>query len=71
MVWPESQAAVIKSLAFNSPQIEGRKVTHVSLLGHGGKITFTQDANGLAVTLPAKPPCESAVTLKIQGVLTA
>jgi alpha-L-fucosidase len=75
MAWPESRSAVIKSLATNSPQMDGRKVTHVSLLGHWGGlfggIKWTQDENGLNVKLPATPPSASAVTLKIKGVLPA
>jgi alpha-L-fucosidase len=68
MAWPESRSAVVKSLALNSPQIDGRKIAKVSLLGHGGKIEWTQDAQGLNVKLPPAPPSASAVTLKIQGV---
>ena len=68
MAWPETKAAVVKSLANNSPQIEGRKVADVSLLGYGGKIAWTQDEQGLNVKLPDQPPCASAVTLKIKGV---
>jgi hypothetical protein len=70
MVWPESRNAVIKSLATNSPIIDGRKVAHVSLIGHWGRLAFTQDENGLNVKLPATPPSASAVTLKIKGVLS-
>jgi alpha-L-fucosidase len=69
MAWPESRSAVVKSLAKNSPQIDGRRVAKVSLLGHGGKIEWTQDENGLNVKLPAEPPSASAVTLKIHGVI--
>ena len=71
MVWPESHSAVIKSLAAHSPLIDGRKVEHVSLLGHWGRLVWTQDENGLNVKLPATPPCASAITLKIKGVLNA
>jgi alpha-L-fucosidase len=71
MDWPESRNALIKSLATSSPQLDGRKVAHVSLLGHGGKIEWTQDENGLNVKLPAEPPSASAVTLKIKGVVSA
>jgi alpha-L-fucosidase len=71
MVWPETKSTVVKSLATNSPQIEGRKVADVSLLGHGGKIEWTQDDKGLNVKLPDQPPCASAVTLRIKGVLPA
>jgi alpha-L-fucosidase len=75
MAWPESRSAVIKSLATASPQIDGRKVTHVSLLGHRGGLfgglKWTQDENGLNVKLPDSPPSASAVTLKIKGILPA
>ena len=55
----------------NSPQIGGRKVADVSLLGHGGKIEWSQDGEGLNVKLPGQPPCASAVTLKIKGIVSA
>jgi len=71
MVWPESRKVVIKSLATTSPLIDGRKVAHVSLLGHWLGLKYTQDENGLAVELPDHPPSASAVTLKIKGVLPA
>ena len=69
MVWPETRSTVIKSLATNSPHIDGRKVADVSLLGYGGKLEWTQDEQGLNVKLPDEPPSASAVTLKIKGVL--
>jgi alpha-L-fucosidase len=69
MTWPDSRRAVIKSLATNSPQLAGRKVAHVTLLGHGGKINWTQDDQGLNVSLPPTPPGAPAVTLRIKGVL--
>ena len=69
MVWPESRNAVIKSLATNSPLIDVRKVAHVSLLGHWGKLKWTQDEQGVNVKLPDTPPSASAVTLKIKGVV--
>ena len=70
MDWPPTRSAVIKSLATNSPQMGGRQVAGVSLLGYGGKIDWTQDAQGLNVKLPDQPPSASAVTLKIKGVLS-
>ncbi len=71
MVWPETRSTAVKSLASNSPLIGGRKVADVSLLGHGGKMEWTQDEQGLNVKLPDQPPCAHAVTLKIKGVLSA
>jgi len=69
MAWPESRTVVIKNLAQGSPQIKGRGVADVSLLGHDGKIEWTQDAQGLNVKLPDRPPSVSATTLRIKGVL--
>ncbi len=68
--WPDSRVAQIKSLATGSPQTGGAKVTGVSLLGYDGKVTWTQDAQGLSVNLPEKAPSQYAVTLKILGVPT-
>jgi len=69
--WPESRVARIKSLAAGSPQLAGAKVTAVSLLGYDGKLNWTQDEQGLSVTLPGLAPSQYAVTLKIQGALPA
>ena len=69
--WPPSRIARIKTLALGSPQLSGAKVTAVSLLGYDGKVSWTQDAQGLSVNLPEKAPSEYAVALKIQGVPTA
>ena len=30
--------SVIKALATNSPQLQGQKIGHVTLLGHNGKL---------------------------------
>jgi alpha-L-fucosidase len=69
MAWPDSRTSVIKSLAKGSPQLEGRKIQQISLLGHSGKITWTQNEQGLNVQLPAAPPCKYAVALKVEGVI--
>ena len=57
--------AKIKSLAANSPLLAGAKVTNISLLGYGGKLTWTQNEQGLSVNLPERAPSQHAVTLKI------
>ena len=69
--WPESRVARIKSLASGSLQVVGAKVANISLLGYDGKLTWTQDEQALTVNLPAKPPSQHAVTLKIRGLPTA
>jgi alpha-L-fucosidase len=60
---PEKQA-VIKPLALSSAQQPG-KIHHVELLGHKGKVKWTQDEAALKVDLPNEKPCEFALALKI------
>ena len=77
MEWPApsktpgtaGKTIAIKALATTSAQTAGRKVTAVSLLGHKGKLKWTQDETGLHVELPATAPSEHAVALKISGVI--
>lgn len=66
--WPSDGRTVVKSLATGSPQLAGKKVADVSLLGHDGKLQWTQDEQGLTVQLPEKAPSEHAVTLAVKGV---
>ncbi|HTB12714.1 MAG TPA: alpha-L-fucosidase [Bryobacteraceae bacterium] len=56
MGWPTGERA-IKSI--------DRKVHNVELLGHKGKLKWSQDDAGLRVQMPGEKPCEYAVTLKI------
>ena len=44
------------------------KVTHVSLLGAPGELTFAQTEKGLTVNLPAAAPSKYAYVLKIAGL---
>jgi alpha-L-fucosidase len=64
LAWPTDGVLVVKSLAQNAPLAPGA-VSQVQLLGHRGRLDWTQSADGLLVRLPAKPPCDYAVTLKI------
>jgi alpha-L-fucosidase len=66
--WPGEKATVIKSLATTSPHLAGQKISSVSLLGFDGKLDWSQDEEGLKVKMPAQPPSENVVTLKITGV---
>lgn len=63
MTWP-SEPIVITSLAAG---MEG-KIKRVEMLGSKGALKFTQDADGLKVTLPSQKPCEYAYALKITGL---
>jgi len=63
MGWPAKQA-VVASLAAKG-KLEVGKIRNVELLGHKGKLKWTQDESGLRVELPEEKPSDHAVTLKV------
>ena len=65
MGWPEKEAS-IPTLALGGKLGVGR-IHNVELLGHKGKVTYTQDDGALTVQMPAEKPSEYAITLKIVG----
>jgi alpha-L-fucosidase len=56
MGWPTGESVVKSDLG---------KVHNVELLGHKGKVKWSQDQAGLRVTMPSEKPSDFAVTLKI------
>jgi alpha-L-fucosidase len=65
MAWP-GEKALVTSLA-GGRNLKG-KIARVELLGHKGALAFTEDAQGLSVTMPAAPPCDYAFALKVTGL---
>ncbi len=65
MTWP-TDGVVITSLA--AGKAPAGKIEKVELLGHAGKLEFTQSADGLKVNFPADKPCDYAYVLKITGL---
>ena len=65
MAWPENNTAVIKSFASKSPHLASRRVSAVALLGAPQPLSWSQDDEGMRVTLPTSAPCEHAFVLKI------
>jgi alpha-L-fucosidase len=63
MGWPE-RLAFIRPLATTSA-LHPPHIRHVELLGYDGKVNWTQDEQGLTVTMPEQKPCDYAITLKI------
>jgi len=63
--WPGDTAVIASLAAGKAP--EG-KIQSVTLLGHDGKLEFTQDEQGLKVKLPAERPCDYAYALRITGL---
>jgi alpha-L-fucosidase len=63
MGWPGKEAS-IPALALGGPN-SVPKFRNVELLGHKGKLKWTQDAAALKVELPAEKPSDYAVTFKI------
>jgi alpha-L-fucosidase len=68
MDWPADGQAVITALATGSKDLPQGKIEKVELLGHPGELSFTQDAEGLKVTMPADKPCNYVFALKITGL---
>jgi len=65
MGWPDREA-VVPLLALGG-KLDVGKIRNVELLGHKGKVKFTQDEHALRVELPAHKPSDYAVTLKVAG----
>jgi alpha-L-fucosidase len=63
LAWPENGKVIVKSL----DDSVGR-VANVELLGHDGKLTWEQSAEGLSIELPSERPTEFALALKITGL---
>jgi alpha-L-fucosidase len=63
MGWPEKEATV-QALGTASLQSPG-KIGNVELLGHPGRLNWTQEATGLRVQLPGENPSDYAITLKV------
>ena len=56
MGWPK-EPVVVKSIS--------EKVHNVELLGHSGKLKWSQDQSGLKIEMPSEQPSDYAVTLKL------
>ncbi|MGA2866507.1 MAG: alpha-L-fucosidase [Verrucomicrobiota bacterium] len=64
--WPEDGRLVIKTLAKPAAG-GGNRISRIELLGHKGRLHFTQTAEALVVTLPAEKVSDIACGLKITG----
>ena len=63
--WPDSGVVRIRALSKDTTLLGDIK--RIDLLGHQGKLVWTQDAQALSVTLPEQLPCEHAFVLKIKA----
>jgi len=63
MGWPEKEAS-IPALAVGGKNNVPR-IRNVELLGHSGKVKFTQDQAGFKAQMPEQKPSDHAITLKI------
>jgi alpha-L-fucosidase len=61
--WPPDGQAVIHSLT--SAQLDGQKITYVSLLGSPSSITFDERADGLHLRVASQAPGKYAYCFKI------
>ena len=63
MGWPGKEAT-IPALAVGGKNSVPR-IRDIELLGHKGKLKWTQDAGNLKIELPEEKPSDHAVTFKI------
>jgi len=64
--WPADGKLVIRALA-GSADKTSNQITNIVLLGSQDEVRWSQDANGLTVTLPAQPVSRYTTGLKITG----
>ena len=64
--WPEENKLTIRSLA-KTADAGANRIERVELLGHKGKLKFTQSTEGLTVELPAQTASDLTCSLKITG----
>jgi alpha-L-fucosidase len=66
LAWPKRNEVLVKSLAKGAISVS--QVSQVNLLGHQGRLSWTQTDQGLVVRLPEERPSNYAFTLKIKSV---
>lgn len=59
MGWPTNGIAMLKSLATTQPYLTGN-IKSIQILG-GGNLTFTRNADGLSINLPATKPATANI----------
>jgi alpha-L-fucosidase len=64
--WPQDGQLVIKSLA-KPTEGGGNKISRIELLGHKGRLQFTQTTESLVVSLPSEKVSDIACGLKVTG----
>lgn len=64
LAWPETEV-IIKSLGSDS-EVQADMITDIQLLGHAGKLEWSQAADGLHIQPPAQAPNEHAYAFKIR-----
>ena len=61
--WPQDEQLTIKTLDSKNSTL--KKIRSIVLLGHQGRLKWSQDENGLTIRLPEAKPCEHAFVFKI------
>jgi alpha-L-fucosidase len=66
MGWPEKKALIAPLSTIG--KYSASKIANVELLGHQGRLQWSQEETGLKVELPALKPCDHAIAFKITGL---
>jgi len=62
--WPEDGIVTIESLAKNSEYVKDLKITNAKVLGSPDKIKWSQETDGLKVTMPTEKPGDFAYVIQ-------
>ena len=64
MAWP-GEGATLSITTLNSHAFDSGSIASISMLGVPGELTWTQDASGLRVVMPARPSGAEAYALRL------
>ena len=67
--FPEEKTVEISALGYDSPQLEGKRITGISMLGTDLPVEWKQQADKLVITMPAVENTGKTIAFVVEGVI--
>lgn len=67
--FPRDKTVEISALGFDSPQLEGKEITKISMLGTDKEIKWQQNADKLIITMPEVENTGKTIGFVVEGVI--